>query len=246
MKALVVSDVHGNADALTAVLEDAGPCDELWSLGDVVGYGAEPLECVELITAFDGVLHAVSGNHDLAALGRLPLADFIPAGREAIEWTIPRLGETELAWLDRPPSLAVESRTKLWHAGPIDPVWGYLSSIGMAAAAFETVWNAYGFFGHTHRPIIYFQWRDGGKTDRLVPRPGHRFSLNDFGRRVLLNPGSVGQPRDGDARAAYAIVDMDDGWIEWRRAEYPVEECREKILAAGLPAVLADRLAHGL
>lgn len=246
MKALVVSDVHGNADALAAVFEDAGPCDELWSLGDVVGYGAEPLKCVKLLSSFAGVLRAVSGNHDLAALGRVPLADFIPAGREAIEWTIPRLGETERTWLNRPPSLTVGPLTRLWHAGPSDPVWGYLSSIAAAEAAFETIWDGHGFFGHTHRPIVYFQSRDGGKTDRLVPQTGHHFTLGDFGRRVLVNPGSVGQPRDGDPRAAYAIVDIDGGSMEWRRTEYPVEECRKKILAAGLPTVLADRLAHGI
>lgn len=246
MKALVVSDVHGNADALAAVLEDAGPCDELWSLGDIVGYGAEPLECVKLLSSFAGIVRAVSGNHDLAALGRIPLTHFIPAGREAIEWTIPRLGETERSWLDHPPTLEIEPRTRLWHGGPNDPVWGYLKSIATAETAFEAEWDGHGFFGHTHRPIIYFQSRDGSKTDRLVPRPDHHFSLDDFGRRVLVNPGSVGQPRDGDPRAAYAIVDIEDRWMEWRRTEYPVEECRRKILAAGLPAVLADRLTLGI
>lgn len=246
IRALIISDVHSNADALGAVLEDAGPCDELWSLGDIVGYGAEPERCIELLSAFDGVFHGVSGNHDLAALGRVPVTGFVPAGREAIEWTIPRLGETECVWLDRPPSLIIEPQSLFWHGGPLDPIWGYLNSITAAEAAFESVGDGRGFCGHTHRPIIYFQSHRGIKTDRLVPRSGHRFDLSDFGSRVLINPGSVGQPRDGDSRAAYAIIDTKDDWIEWRRVEYPIENCREKILSAGLPPVLADRLTHGI
>ncbi len=246
MKILVLSDIHANADALAAVLDDAGEYGEIWSLGDVVGYGAEPARTIELLFSGDRTIRSVAGNHDLGVLGRLSLSGFIPEGRQAIEWTQPRLDESDLARLDSPSELTIGTDASLWHGGPINPVWGYVNSPEKAQAAFSCPWVGFGFVGHTHQPRAYFQSSNYEATEGLSPRPGWRFGAGTFGERALLNPGSVGQPRDGDPRAAYLLCDLDAGWFEWRRTRYDIKRSQQKIKAAGLPETLADRLGFGL
>ncbi len=246
MRSLIISDIHANLAALDAVLRRDWDVDELWCLGDVVGYGAEPLECIESLMTCTLPFRSVAGNHDLAAVGELALARFIPEGQEAIGWTASRLAGPRRRWLKRSALLELpEYGATLVHASPIDPVWMYINSIEAAGAAFADLNTQIGLFGHTHTPIIYYV--DGsGQPDIFRPCAGQRIDLDVLGKPLLLNPGSVGQPRDGDPRSSCAVLDLDAHWAEFHRFTYSVEHAQGMIRAAGLPESLAERLAFGV
>jgi predicted phosphodiesterase len=246
MRALVISDIHSNDDALSAVLSEHPRVDEIWCLGDIVGYGGAPRECIGLLRNCGLPMRSVAGNHDLAVSGKLALSKFIPEGRDAISWTTALLEETERRWLDRASScLFPADDLSLFHGSPRDPVWEYLYSISVAETALEDLTTKIGLFGHTHVPMIYYR-RDKETADRLAPRVGGRIDLKTLGNRVLINPGSVGQPRDRDQRASYMVLDMESAWVEFHKADYPISEAQKKIRAAGLPDALADRLQYGI
>lgn len=240
MRLAVLSDIHSNLPALEAVLEAIAPFDQLWVLGDIVGYGPHPDGVVERLR--DGDALAVLGNHDAAALGRIPTGAFNDLAREAIEWTATAMTDANLDWLAELPEKRVEGDFTLAHGSPRDPIWEYLFSVPAARinlAAFDT---PYCMVGHTHHQLTFRD--DRGQVEALMASDGGRLTLDE--RRCILNPGSVGQPRDGDPRACAMTVETDSGEVEWHRVEYPIEETQAAIRALPLPERLADRLELGV
>lgn len=245
MRVLIVSDIHANLPALEAVLADAGQrggFEAVWCLGDTVGYGAQPNECVERIRQLEAV--CLAGNHDLGALGKISLDEFNDYAAAANRWTGEVLTAENRAFLDGLPSKLVVEEWTLAHGTPREPVWEYLISQGIAAEAFRALGTDWGLVGHSHLPLI--AERQPGRSlratiDALKPATEQRLA----GRTVIFNPGSVGQPRDHDPRAAYALLDRSAGVFTLHRVLYDVGLAQELIIDAGLPRVLADRLEEG-
>lgn len=244
MRVLVVSDIHANLAALEAVLEDAaGQYEVVWCLGDMVGYGPEPDECVARIR--DLAATAIVGNHDWAALGRMDVDDFNPEAKRAVLWTREHISADNIAWLDSLPyqPLPVGEFT-LTHGSPRDPVWEYILYPSVASVNYQHFTTPFCLVGHTHIPMLYVQSENGHKVQGVSPVFGKRIALRK-GLRTILNPGSVGQPRDNDARSAYAILDTDGATWEARRVAYPIEVTQAHMRAAKLPERLINRLAFG-
>ena len=241
MRALVVSDVHSNLEALRAVLDDAGPIDELWCLGDIVGYGPEPGACIELIRSYEHV--AIPGNHDWGVLGRLDLADFNSDARQANLWTRDRLQAEERRYLEELEQTLVLGHITLAHGSPRYPIWEYLlyaSTASLNLAHFDT---RVCLVGHTHVPVLFSAEEDDTRVEAYALEEGRPIAL-ESGRHIL-NPGSVGQPRDGDPRASYMLVDPEAMTFELRRVTYPVARTQERMRELALPPRLITRLELG-
>jgi len=241
MRVAVVSDIHGNYHALEAVLaEVSGEApDELWCLGDVVGYGPAPNACCALVR--DTADLCLAGNHDLAVVGTLPLADFNGDAATAARWTQGKLGAESRAFLASLSAKAERPGVGLFHGSPLDPVWDYVLSEEGARLSLECVDDPLVLVGHSHVPLTV-TIEDGEITGGHA-RAGTEIALG--GNRWLLNPGSVGQPRDGDARAAWLVLDFDAGQASFRRVDYPIAKTNEEVKEAGLPPVLGERLFSG-
>ncbi|HLM35353.1 MAG TPA: metallophosphoesterase family protein [Gaiellaceae bacterium] len=241
MRVAVVSDIHANLPALEAVLAaiDEEAPDELWCLGDVVGYGPNPNECVAVVRERADV--CLSGNHDLAVLGALPIEDFSPDAATSARWSASVLDDDSRSFLALLPSLAPRYRAQLFHASARDPVWEYVLTEEAASASLALTDAPVVLVGHSHVALSVTEER-GGVTGGAAPE-GTEVPLE--GRRWLLNPGSVGQPRDRDPRAAWLLIDFDAGWAAFRRVRYPIDRTQEAIRARGLPPTLASRLALG-
>ncbi len=239
MRIAVLSDIHANLPALDAVLAALGEVDAVWQLGDVVGYGPHPDEVVARLREIGAV--GVRGNHDEAALGSLDVAYFNPAARRAVEWTGRRMAPETRAWLEALPDRLEIDEMTLVHGSPRDPTWEYVTTTPAARVNLAAISTPYCLHGHTHVPVA---WRDDdGQVELVRPSDGSELALD--ARRVLLNPGSVGQPRDGDPRASALVLDHEARRVTWHRVEYSVRAVQADIRAAGLPAWLADRLATG-
>lgn len=241
MRVLVVSDIHANLTALQAVLEDAGPVDALWSLGDVVGYGPDPNACIAAILEFEHL--AIPGNHDWGTLGRLDLDDFNSDARAANLWTRTQLSEEGRRYLEDLPDLLVTGQITLAHGSPRYPIWEYLFYASTAALNFPHLDTRVCLVGHTHMPLVFYQESDDSPTQVLPLPEGEPLAL-DRGR-YIVNPGSVGQPRDGDPRAAYMILDPEALIVEHRRVAYPIAHTQERMRSFGLPSRLISRLEVG-
>jgi len=244
---LVISDIHANLEALSAVLAAAPPHDEVWCLGDVVGYGPDPNECVERMQALSHT--CLAGNHDWAALGKLGLGDFNDAARIANEWTQAQLTAPSRAYLDALPVRIERAGFTLLHASPREPVWEYVLDLGCARANFDHFETDVCLLGHSHIPLAFEQQAAGGRC-RAAPEflgsgPSGTYSVALGARRLLLNPGSVGQPRDGDPRASYALLDTERMSWEVQRVTYAVDAVQERMCALGLPRRLIERLEYG-
>ena len=247
MRYAVLSDVHGNLEALTAVLADAASQGALGilCLGDTVGYGADPVPCIELLG--ERSTRTVAGNHEYGALGLIDLRWFNPAARAAALWTRERLGTDHTGYLSGLPLASAIGEATCVHASPRRPEeWDYLVSPEEGFLAFGDFPTRLCFVGHSHRPALWSLGSGGRAHEDLAGAAchGHRTTFHD-GRRYLVNVGSVGQPRDGDPRAAYAVWDEDERTVTLRRVPYDHRAAATKILRAGLPRVLADRLAIG-
>jgi predicted phosphodiesterase len=245
MRVLVLSDVHANLAALEAVLEDArkDDYDAVWCLGDIVGYGPEPDACVNRIRLLNA--KTVVGNHDWAVLGHMDLDNFNLEARRAIEWTQGHLSAENLDWLSRLPNEPlVEGEFTLTHGSPRDPVWEYILYPSTARANFEHFSTPFCLVGHTHVPVLFVSQESDSFVRILTPAVGRSIGLHD-GWRIILNPGSVGQPRDSDPRAAYVFLDTDEATWEVRRVAYPIEVTQAHMRSAGLPERLINRLAYG-
>lgn len=237
----VISDVHSNLQALTAVMErvDALAVDGLYCLGDIVGYGARPSECLELVRA--RATGVVQGNHDALIADPTLRLDFNVYSLAAVAHNRGLLGAGQLEWLHALPTrLRPDATTQFVHGAPgdRDRYLVFLDDLlEVSAALLEDDGPGVCFFGHTHHQVMF----DGSSL--LRPQPGE--VRVDPARRVLVNPGSVGQPRDGDPRAAFAVFDPAAGTVTYHRVAYDIEGARADILAAGLPRLLADRLLQG-
>ena len=262
MRVLILSDIHANLVALETVLSAAqGNFDAIWCLGDVVGYGPRPNECIEIIR--ERAALCVMGNHDWAVLDRpgINVDDFNPHARQAVLWTRQELTPENRDYLDQLPYMPVQpAGTKdllVTHASPREPVWEYILTPSIAMENFSAFDESICLVGHTHKPAI-FRWAlhdrlnvgPGGyqpaTVDMLQPQVGSSLALMTTPNlRLIINPGSVGQPRDNDARAAYAILDL--GTMKWRaeRIAYPIELTQGQMQQAGLPRRLIDRLSFG-
>jgi diadenosine tetraphosphatase ApaH/serine/threonine PP2A family protein phosphatase len=241
MRVAVISDVHGNARALEAVLAELerNRPDALWCLGDTVGYGARPNDCCALVSAMADL--CLAGNHDLVVCGTLGLEEFSHDAAAAAEWSRGVLDEKWRAWLADLEPQAVVDGVELYHGSPRDPVWEYVLSEYVALASLEATSAPAVLVGHSHVALA-LAVVNGDLTGGLAP-DGSGVSFS--GERWLMNPGSVGQPRDGDPRAAYLVLDLEQRTAEFRRVEYDVAGTQREIREAGLPEILAARLAIG-
>jgi predicted phosphodiesterase len=239
MRIAVVSDVHSNLVALDAVLAHAGTVDAVWHLGDIVGYGPDPNGVVARLIEVGAT--GVRGNHDAAAIGGPEIEQFNPEARAAMEWTRAAIDDATRAWLEAQPLRRDDGLFGLVHGSPRDPTWEYLTSAAIARASFGAMDTAHGLNGHTHIPVAFVL--AGDRIDAVRPRDGDRLSV--AGIRSLLNPGSVGQPRDGDPAASYLILDPEAATATWHRVAYDIGAVQRAMVGAGLPPRLAERLSHG-
>ena len=245
MRALVVSDIHGNFQALQAVLETAGSFDELWNLGDAVGYGAQPNQVIDLLRARATV--NVRGNHDRACSGLSDTHSFNPVAAQAAAWTEAQVTPENLAWLKAMPQGPVPSsgHASCVHGSPLHEDQ-YILSMRDAWMPLQRMATALTFFGHTHVQGAFLQ--QGAEWEEVQPvydAAGESRLMLSPEARYLVNPGSVGQPRDRDPRAAFALYDSEMGCVLFRRVAYDVAVAQQAIRAAGLPERLASRLESG-
>lgn len=242
MRVAAISDVHANLPALEAVLEatEAAGVEETWCLGDVVGYGVEPDACAELVR--ERCDACLVGNHDLAVLGALDIASFSEAAAAAVEWTRENVGERTLEFLRELEPQGERGGLGLFHASPRDPVWEYVLSREQASAGMDLHPLRIGLIGHSH-VALFFTRPENGEARGGQASDG---ALLDLSRGAwLVNPGSVGQPRDGDPRAAWLEIDTEAETVCFHRVPYEIERAAAPIAAAGLPRRLADRLYAG-
>jgi len=241
VKTLIISDVHSNATALRAVLEDAGAFDRVWCLGDVVGYGPEPNECVQILKSLPN-LTCLLGNHDAAALGFIDLWTFNDEARRAIEVQMRLLNVESHQFLELLQPKTVQGGVTLAHGSPRDPIWEYVISAKVAERNFSAFETQVCLIGHSHIPVIFVE--NGRKSPTiLMPSSGDMWRSE---QRFILNPGSVGQPRDRDPRAAYVLWDSEEDIWTYHRVTYDIPAVQAKILALGIPSVHAMRLAYGM
>ncbi len=247
MRALILSDIHSNLQAFDAVLADAagrGGYDVVWFLGDLVGYGADPGPCIARLR---GLPHlGIAGNHDHAVIGKLNPDLFNGAARAAALWTAQRLTDEERDYLMALPEVRREGPFTQVHGSLRDPVMEYLISEPAALATFALLDTPFCLVGHSHYPLVWTEEDGRAGVELLNPSVPVRL---DRWRRVIVNPGSVGQPRDGDRRASYLLYDSDEGGgegtLQHCRVEYDIATAQTRIRQAGLPDSLAVRLADG-
>jgi predicted phosphodiesterase len=242
MRVAILSDIHGNRHALEAVLADVDRTgvDALWCLGDLVGYGADPNACVALTR--DRADVCLVGNHDLGVRGDLSLAEFSDAASVAAQWTKQRIDPDKLEFLRGLEPERLDFDVGLYHASPRDPVWEYVLSTALADLCLDAQRHRVALIGHSHVALTFCR-PDGGAVRGELRQDGTEVDL--AGSRWLVNPGSVGQPRDGDPRAAWLTFDTDRWSACYHRSDYDIDGAASAILEAGLPASLAERLRYG-
>lgn len=241
MRILIISDIHANLTALEAVLADADGIDAVWCLGDIIGYGPDPNECVSRVHSLPNLV-CLLGNHDAAALRIIDVDSFNHEARLAILWTQDALTPESLAFLQTLPEKRVVDDVTLVHGSPRQAVWEYLLDTRTATANFSYFDTPYCFVGHTHLPVLYYLPDESRVAQLVVPEASMQLTLAP---RAILNPGSVGQPRDRDPRAAYAIYDPEQNMWEYRRVPYDISAVQERMMAANLPERHIQRLSAG-
>lgn len=241
MRIAILADIHSNLVAFEAVLshaESRGGFDKIWCLGDMVGYGPEPNACIKRLREFEHV--CIAGNHDWAAIGKMDTSEFNPVAAIAAHWTAQELTEEGKDYLLGLPLILQENGFTLAHGSPREPIWEYLLSTQAAQENFAYFETAYCLVGHSHIPLI-FELSGDEAVYREFGESGLKLSKN----RMVINPGSVGQPRDGDSRASYAIYDAETHILDHYRVEYDIEATQKKMEQYGLPAPLIRRLNFG-
>jgi predicted phosphodiesterase len=242
MKVAVISDIHANRQAFEAVLEAVADSDaaEVWCLGDLVGYGADPDACVELARRYTAV--CLAGNHDLAVLGEVPMKEFSRGASLAAQWTQEVISRENLDFLKGLRAKGKEGAIGLYHASPRDPVWEYVLSALLADLCMDAQAERVCLIGHSHVALSFVR-NEGELTTGEPQREGALLDISSG--EWLLNPGSVGQPRDGDPRAAWMLLDLENLSVSYKRTPYDVAGAASAIRAARLPASLAERLEYG-
>lgn len=242
MRILVISDIHANLTALNTVLEAAGDFDSTWCLGDLVGYGPDPNECIERVRQLPD-LECIIGNHDAAALHRIDVDTFNSEARLAIQWTQHNLTAESQAFLsDLPEKKRIKDLVTLTHGSPRHPVWEYLLDSRTATLNFDYFDTPFCFVGHTHLPVIYSLPSSNHLAQLSIPDANEEIVLPV---RAIINPGSVGQPRDRDPRAAFAIFNTENNLWNYRRVEYDITAVQERMVKHKLPDRHIQRLAAG-
>jgi predicted phosphodiesterase len=250
LRLAILSDIHSNLPALEAVLDEieAAGVDETWCLGDVVGYGAQPNECAELVRERCSI--CLVGNHDLAALDELDISTFSPAAAAAVRWTREAMSERTTSFLRGLQPADENHEVALYHASPRDPVWEYVLWPDQAAECIRVQASRVSFIGHSHVALFFaLPEEDGGSSGRQADARGAQAGAGtslEVGRgRWLINPGSVGQPRDGDHRAAWLELDTDAWKATFQRVDYDIDRAADAIVSNDLPEHLARRLYVG-
>ena len=242
MRIAIVSDVHSNLEALDAVLrhaESSGPIDEVWCLGDIVGYCADPSSVIATLRDRGAV--AVAGNHDRAAVGLLSLDDFNAYAASAVRWTSGHISDQDIEYLSSLPLMRTSGDFTLVHGSLRAPEWEYLLEPEQATAHFALQTTRYSLIGHSH---LVFEVEERISAPYFsARRHGDTLALGE--ERLILNPGSVGQPRDGDPRAAYVLYDREGARVTFQRVEYDTRAAQRKMCDAGIDQWLIDRLAVG-
>jgi predicted phosphodiesterase len=239
MRLAVLSDIHANLAALDAVCDDMPGVDELWTLGDTVGYGPQPNEVIRRLQELGA--RAVTGNHDGAAIGTVDVSWFNPDAAAAITWTKRVLDDNARAYLAALPEIRRDGELTAVHGSPREPIWEYITDAAIAAANMSAFDTRHCLYGHTHLPVIY---QEDGIHIAVVPATTSSPIALDA-RRALINPGSVGQPRDGNPDASYLLLYTDTGRAEFRRVRYDIAQTQRLMRQESLPRWLVDRLAIG-
>ncbi|MBI2856986.1 MAG: metallophosphoesterase family protein [Chloroflexi bacterium] len=243
MRCAVLSDIHGNLEAFHAVLADIvtrGGSQRLLCLGDVVGYGPDPHECIQVLRGQDHI--CVAGNHDWAAIGKMDTSSFNPQAAAAARWTAEQLTEADRLYLERLPVRLVEAEFTLVHGSPREPIWEYVMFSAMATENLVYFDTRFCLVGHTHIPVV-FRCVQGERCVAEAFPGGAPLALGE--ERMILNPGGVGQPRDLDPRASYAILDTSAETISHYRVDYEIERTQAKMRKEEVPAPLILRLSYG-
>lgn len=241
MRVLVISDIHANFTALETVINEAGNVDAVWCLGDLVGYGPDPNECVDTIRQLPN-LTCIVGNHDAAALKQIDIDTFNPEARSALVWTRDTLSSVNKEFLANLIDLVVWENVTLTHGSPRQPIWEYILDVRTATQNFNFFSTSLCLIGHTHLPAIYSYSDLHSFASLSLPEPNQKISLP---KRAIVNPGSVGQPRDRDPRAAYAIYDSTTNLWEYHRVIYDIQAVQERMKKVGLPEKHIQRLSAG-
>ena len=242
MRYAIIGDIHSNLSAFRAVLEDIGhqgKADKLWCLGDVVGYGPDPHECIELLQQTNHV--CVAGNHDWAAISKISTTEFNPDAAAACRWTMKQLKPADVDYLGALPLSIEEGDFTLVHGSPREPIWEYVISISVAEENYAFFKTRFCLVGHSHVPLAFTKGKSGVLANQL---PGYGVTLGR--ERLIINPGAVGQPRDGDPRASYIIYDSEAKTIKLYRVPYDIRATQDKMVADGLPMRLVARLSYGV
>ena len=244
MRYAIIADIHANLAAFKAVLdhiERRGGVEELWFLGDVVGYGPDPCQCIELLSRYNHV--AVAGNHDWAAVGKLPTSEFNPDAALSCRWTSKQLSSVEVKYLEDLPETIQKGDFTLVHGSPRQPIWEYLKSVSIAKENFDYFQSQFCLVGHSHMPMVFkYDENDTCSSSHFTSNIGLALGKN----RLIINPGGVGQPRDGDPRASYAIYDDETGMIRLYRVPYDISLTQTKMVRHNLPMRLMARLSQGI
>jgi len=243
MRYAIIADIHANLTAFMAVLvdiEQKGEVEELWCLGDIIGYGPDPHQCIELLRKAQHI--CVAGNHDLAAIGEIDTSDFNPDAAAACEWTAGQLNAADRVYIKNLPLAIERDDFTLVHGSPRQPIWEYVLSIGTARENFSYFKSKYCLVCHTHVPAIFKQGK-GGSCSFSQFSTKEETVLGE--ERLIINPGAVGQPRDGDPRASYAIYDSESKTISLHRVPYDIAATQARMVEKRLPMRLVARLSHG-
>ena len=241
MKVLIMSDIHGNRTALEAVLEAAGKVDAVWCLGDIIGYGPDPNDCVSIIRDLPNLV-CLRGNHDSAVIGLTEKGKFNFAAQRVIEWTEEQLNPIHRQYLQTLSPQAKVDQVTLAHGSPRDPIWEYIMDVYTATANFDYFDTPYCFIGHSHLPVLYYMKEGKGLANVTFVYPGDTAKLPE---NTIVNPGSVGQPRDHDPRAAFTIYDTKENTWAQHRVPYDISEVQARMTQAGLPIEYVQRLDLG-
>ena len=244
MRCAIIADIHANLAAFTAVLDDIksrGGVEEVWCLGDVVGYGPDPHQCLELLQQHNHV--CIAGNHDWAAIGKLDTAEFNPDAAAACHWTAQQLSPEDIKYLESLPVVIQRDDFTLVHGSPREPIWEYLVSTSSAKENFAHFQSQFCLVGHSHVPMVFSYTETGHCSfNQFSANIGLMLGQN----RLIINPGGVGQPRDGDPRASYAIYDSETRMVRLYRVPYDIISTQNRMVEHNLPMRLVVRLSHGV